>query len=368
MDSGNKYIAFALVIIVAFILQVALVMIDQKETPAGAAIEFAKAYYKLDQSMADQLCRAIIENDEEIDVVDDFLQRSAETARTNGFDRSWMRSYLYHIETETRMTDENTVEVRIAGNRKRYINPVFALVAKLFFLGEVYKVDATLSLTKEDDGFEILLQGLWMTIYVTLVAFVIALVLGLLAGLGRISHNMVIRNIATTYIEFIRGVPTLVLIFTLAFVIVPALTDVLGIDNRSIKNDWRAIIALSTIYGAFLAEIFRAGIESIPKGQMEAARSLGMTYGQAMRVIILPQAIRNISPALGNDFIAMLKDSSLVSVLAVRDLTQMARLYAGSSFRFRESYLVLTFFYLTLTIMLSLLLRWFEKRMGKEGK
>ena len=155
MDSGNKYIAFALVIIVAFILQVALVMIDQKETPAGAAIEFAKAYYKLDQSMADQLCRAIIENDEEIDVVDDFLQRAEETARTNGFDRSWMRSYLYHIETETRMTNENTVEVRIAGNRKRYINPVFALVAKLFFLGEVYEVDATLSLTKEDDGWKI---------------------------------------------------------------------------------------------------------------------------------------------------------------------------------------------------------------------
>jgi len=146
------------------------------------------------------------------------------------------------------------------------------------------------------------------------------------------------------------------------------LTDMLGIDNRSIKNDWRAIIALATIYGAFLAEIFRAGIESIPKGQMEAARSVGMTYGQAMRHIILPQAIRNISPALGNDFIAMLKDSSLVSVLAVRDLTQMSRLYAGSSFRFRESYLVLTFFYLTLTIMLSLLLRWFEKRMGKEGR
>jgi polar amino acid transport system permease protein len=92
-----------------------------------------------------------------------------------------------------------------------------------------------------------------------------------------------------------------------------------------------------------------------------------MTYAQAMRQIILPQAIRNISPALGNDFIAMLKDSSLVSVLAVRDLTQMARLYAGTSFRFRESYLVLTFFYLSITIVLSLILRWYERRLGKEG-
>lgn len=216
--------------------------------------------------------------------------------------------------------------------------------------------------------FEILVEGFWMTVKVTLIAFSIALVLGLFAGLGRISSNTAVRNIAMTYIEFIRGVPTLVLIFTLAFVIVPAVTNALGIDNRAIKNDWRAIIALATIYGAFLAEIFRAGIESIPKGQMEAARSLGMTYGQAMRHIILPQAIRNISPALGNDFIAMLKDSSLVSVLAVRDLTQMARIYAGGSFRFRESYLVLTFFYLSMTIVLSLLLRWFERRMGKEGK
>ena len=155
MDSGNKYIAFAVVIIVAFVLQVALVMIDQNETPAGTAVKFAKAYYKLDESMADQLCRTIIENDEEIDVIDDYLQRATETAKANGFDRSWMRSYLYHIETETRMADENTVAVRIAGSRKRYINPIFAIVAKLFFLGEVYEVDATLSLTKEDDGWKI---------------------------------------------------------------------------------------------------------------------------------------------------------------------------------------------------------------------
>ncbi len=226
-----------------------------------------------------------------------------------------------------------------------------------------------LEVVREDDGsISIVVQGFWMTLKVTLIAFAIALIFGLLAGLGRISHNIAIRNIAITYIEFIRGVPTLVLIFTLAFVIVPALADALRIDNRLITPDWRAIIALAIIYGAFLAEIFRAGIESIPQGQMEAARSLGMTYSQAMRHIILPQAIRNISPALGNDFIAMLKDSSLVSVLAVRDLTQMARLYAGSTFRFRESYLVLTFFYLTMTIALSLLLRWFERRIGKQGR
>jgi polar amino acid transport system permease protein len=223
-----------------------------------------------------------------------------------------------------------------------------------------------LTLFNESGELEIVATGLFMTIQVTIIGFLIALVLGLLAGLGRISNNTVIRTTAVTYIEFIRGVPTLVLIFTLAFVIVPPISDALGLENR-MGQHWRAIIALAVIYGAFLAEIFRAGIESIPKGQMEAARSLGMTYGQAMRHIVLPQAIRNISPALGNDFIAMLKDSSLVSVLAVRDLTQMGRLYAGRTFRFRESYLVLTFFYLTMTIILSLLLRWYERRLGKEG-
>jgi polar amino acid transport system permease protein len=217
-----------------------------------------------------------------------------------------------------------------------------------------------------NEAFVFIIPGIQVTLYTTIIAFAIALVLGLLAGLGRISRNTAVRNIAITYVEFIRGVPTLVLIFTVAFVIVPPVSSVIGVDNRFVTPNTRAIVALAVIYGAFLAEIFRAGIESIPKGQMEAARSLGMTYTQSMGYIILPQAVRNISPALGNDFIAMLKDSSLVSVLAVRDITQLARLHAGSTFRFRESYLVLTFLYLFMTIVLSLLLRWYEQRIGKD--
>ena len=217
----------------------------------------------------------------------------------------------------------------------------------------------------EGDWTAFIGKGISVTVYTTLMGFIVAMILGLLAGLGRISKNTAVRNIAITYVEFIRGVPTLVLIFTVAFVLIPEGAELLGVDNNVPQNT-RAIIALAVIYGAFLAEIFRAGIESIPRGQMEAARSLGMTYGQAMRYIILPQAIRNILPALGNDFIAMLKDSSLVSVLAVRDLTQQARLYAGSSFRFRETYLVLTFLYLTMTLTLSLLLRWYERRLRQD--
>ena len=210
--------------------------------------------------------------------------------------------------------------------------------------------------------------GITITIYTTLIAFAIALVIGLLAGLGRVSTNALVRNIAITYIEFIRGVPTLVLIFTVAYVIVPSVSSAIGISGQSISTNARGIIALSVIYGAFLAEVFRAGIESVPAGQTEAARSLGLNGSQAMRHVVLPQAIRNVLPALGNDFIAMLKDSSLISVLAVRDITQMARLHAGSTFRFRESYLVLTFLYLSMTIALSLFLRWYEKRLRQNAR
>jgi len=220
-----------------------------------------------------------------------------------------------------------------------------------------------------DGGWEGFIgTGITLTIYTTLVAFAIALLIGLLAGLGRVSQNGIIRNVAITYVEFIRGVPTLVLIFTVAYVIVPAVADTLGISGQIITPAVRGISALSIIYGAFLAEVFRAGIESVPSGQMEAARSLGLNGGQAMRHVILPQAIRNVLPALGNDFIAMLKDSSLISVLAVRDITQQARLFAGSTFRFRESYLVLTFLYLTMTIALSLLLRWYERRLRQNAR
>lgn len=214
--------------------------------------------------------------------------------------------------------------------------------------------------------FLTILTGLQTTIYVTIVAFCLALLIGLIAGLGRVSRNVVLRNIAMTYIEFIRGVPILVLIFTIAFVVVPAISGqlgFLGITNNSISQTARAIIALALIYGAYLAEIFRAGIESISRGQAEAARSLGMTHTQAMRHIILPQAVRNILPAVGNDFIALLKDSSLVSVLGVRDLTQVARLTSSTTFRYTETYFTLTFFYLVMTIVLSLLLQWYQRRM-----
>jgi len=235
--------------------------------------------------------------------------------------------------------------------------------------------------------FDFIKAGLSVTIVTSLVSYGIALVLGLLAGLGRISRSVVFNNLATLYIELVRGIPMLVLIFFIALVGVPMVVDgvnalgqwlnslgltlvgdlLTSMENQAVSMNVRAVVALSVTYGAFLAEIFRAGIQSITRGQMEAARSLGMSYGQAMRYVILPQAIRNVLPALGNDFVAMVKDSSLVSVLAVRDITQMSRLYAGRSFRFREAYITLSVLYLTMTVTLSLIVQFVERRLRRHG-
>jgi polar amino acid transport system permease protein len=234
--------------------------------------------------------------------------------------------------------------------------------------------------------FSRLLLGIGITIFTTLVAYSLAIGIGLIAGLGRVSKNPIIFNIATLYVQVIRGVPILVQLLVIAFVIVPiaidgvnalgvALAPAIGAENflsRTKPQDVpflsRCIIALAVAYGGFQAETFRAGIQSISKGQMEAARSLGMSYLQAMRYIILPQAIRRILPPLGNDFIAMLKDSSLVSVLGVRDITQEARLYASASFRFLETYTSLAFLYLAMTIVLSLVVKWVENRLNSDGR
>ncbi len=251
---------------------------------------------------------------------------------------------------------------------------IFIWAAYIFYTRENY-----------NDAFAFIKAGIGVTIKTALVSYAFALIFGLLAGLGRLSKSVFFNNLARLYVELIRGIPMLVLIFFIALVGVPMLVDSLNafgvwlikiglgflgypltvFGNQSLSMNTRAIVALSVTYGAFLAEIFRAGIQSIGRGQMEAARSLGMSYGQAMRHIILPQAVRNVLPALGNDFVAMVKDSSLVSVLAVRDITQVSRLYAGSTFRFREAYITVSVMYLSITVMLSLLVQVMERSLRK---
>ncbi len=240
------------------------------------------------------------------------------------------------------------------------------------------------------DTFLYLIAGVKMTLKITLMAFPIASVIGLFTGLARLSKNVLLYTISTIYVEVIRGIPIVVLILMIAFAVVPVFvtlvnnlgewgltlissgalvnffTKLAEFSIRSIPMDIRAIIALALCYGAFEAEIFRAGIQSISKGQMEAARSLGMNYIQCMRFIILPQAVRRVLPPLGNDFIAMLKDSSLATVLAVNELTQLTRLRRSSTFRVMEAFNVAAFLYLAMTLVLSGIVRVLERKMKFE--
>ena len=235
------------------------------------------------------------------------------------------------------------------------------------------------------ESFGYLKSGVIVTLRITLTAFPIATVIGLFAGLARSSKNVVLYNLATVYVEIVRGIPLIVIILYVAFGLMPVIRDLanqIGVwglgwashyvfagffkslanfSIRDISNELRADIALAFGYGAFEAEIFRAGIQSIGRGQMEAARSLGMSYVQAMRYIILPQAIRRVLPPLGNDFIALLKDSSLVTVLAVNELTQLGRIRRASTFRVLETFNVVAFLYLSMTLVLSAGVRLLER-------
>ena len=227
--------------------------------------------------------------------------------------------------------------------------------------------------------FGVVVKGLWVTIFVTLVAFLLATLLGLGVALMALSDSKALRQIARFYTEVIRGVPILVLLFYIAFVGAPALVAVINfaltplvnagaiepMQVRDVSLMWRAIIALMIGYSAFIAEVFRAGIQSVDKGQVEAAKALGLSRFQRFRLVVFPQAVRVILPPLGNDFVAMVKDSSLVSVLGVADITQMGKVYASGSFRFFETYSIVAYVYLILTIGLSLGLRAFEKRLRR---
>jgi polar amino acid transport system permease protein len=227
--------------------------------------------------------------------------------------------------------------------------------------------------------FRVLSGGVVTTLWVTVLAFVAATILGLLVALARTSGNRVMREFATFYVEIIRGIPILVFLFYIAFVAAPALVSGFNwvaaplIDLgwlapatvRGFDFVWRAILALTVCYSAFIAEIFRAGIESVDRGQIEAARALGLSRWHCFRLIIFPQALRTILPPLGNDFVSMVKDSALVSALGVQDITQLGKLHASSSFLFFETYTVVAFLYLTMTISLSLLVRWLERYMSR---
>lgn len=206
------------------------------------------------------------------------------------------------------------------------------------------------------DNIDVFLEGALLTLEISAISLLLSLPIGIIFGFGRISRNIGIRFISSTYVEIMRGVPLLVLLMFVYF----GLGAILGLSSY-----WSAIISLAVFEGAFLAEIFRSGIQAVPKGQMEAARSSGMSNFQAMRYIILPQAIRRTLPPAASQFIMLIKDSSLVSIIAGVDLTLKAKNLVSSSFRALEIWTFVAIIYFIMTFSLSLLIRYFEKRMLK---
>lgn len=233
--------------------------------------------------------------------------------------------------------------------------------------------------------FDAVKQGIIVTIEVTVIAYAASLAAGLLVALARLSSRRLLVEASTFYVEIIRGIPMLVLLYYIVFVGAPIFIQLMngigallsdigildqlagalsGLQVREVDFTLRVIVALTMGYSAFLSEIYRAGIESIGKGQTDAARAIGLTHFQALRFVILPQAIRRVLPPLGNDFISMLKDSSLVSVLGVADITFRGKVYAAGTFKFFETYNVVAFLYLVMTIALALGMRRIERRMA----
>ena len=209
----------------------------------------------------------------------------------------------------------------------------------------------------------ILMQGLWLTLKVSIIAIVFGILIGLFAGIARISSNPALKWSAITYIEFIRGSPLLVQIFIWYFVLGTLINNILSQKGiGQIPPLWFGVAALACFAGAYVAEMVRAGIQSIHFGQIEAANSLGMTYVQSMRYIILPQALRRILPPLAGQFISLIKDSSLLGLIAIRELTKATREVITTSLQPFELWFVCAILYLVLTFSLSMFVQYLERR------
>ena len=205
------------------------------------------------------------------------------------------------------------------------------------------------------NSFPLLLIGAGVTIQITVLSTAIGFVIGLIVGVARISHLRPLRMLAEVYVEFFRGTPLLVQIFLFYFAL-PVIT------GQRIDPFIAAISACGINSGAYVAEIFRAGIQSVDEGQMEAGRSLGMTWLQTMRYIIVPQAFKRVIPPLGNEFIAMLKDSSLVSVIGFEELTRRGQLIIAKTYGSFEIWMSVAVIYLVMTLTISRFVAYLERR------
>lgn len=254
---------------------------------------------------------------------------------------------------------QSTIIVQGSGEEEEYFLPTTNL-----FLGRgayVYPGDVLGSYTHWKIG--VLIEGVLLTLKVSCIAIIFGIGLGLFTGLARISDNPILRWSAIVYIELIRGSPLLVQIFLWYFVVGTVINTMLAQYGFSpVPPLWFGVMALAIFTGAYTAEIVRAGIQSVHRGQMEAARSLGMNYFQAMRKVILPQALRRILPPLAGQFISLVKDSSLLGVISIRELTKATREVVTSSLQPFEIWIVCALLYLILTFTLSMFVQYLERK------
>ncbi|WP_297572245.1 amino acid ABC transporter permease [uncultured Deefgea sp.] len=234
---------------------------------------------------------------------------------------------------------------------------------------------------------DLFIDGAKMTLGITLVAVTVGTLIGLFAGMARLAEvkhgvwkypvKLLLRWPATAYVTFFRGTPLFVQILLTHFAVMPLLvhpdTGILlsGDMAATLRQEYGAflsgLVALTLNAGAYITEIFRAGIQSIAKGQFEASRSLGMSYGQTMRFVIIPQAFRRMLPPLGNEAIMLVKDSSLVSAIGLAELAYAARTVAGAYSRYWEPYLTISLIYLIMTLILAAGVSHLEKRYQQSG-
>ena len=230
--------------------------------------------------------------------------------------------------------------------------------------GEIISIGDTLaSYTQWKPG--LLIVGLWFTLKISILATLFGVIIGIIGGLTRISGNPALKWTTMVYVEIIRGSPLLVQILIWYFIFGTVINELLAAYGLGrIPAWWYGVASLACFAGAYVTEIVRAGIQSIHRGQMEAARSLGMSYGQAMRYIIMPQALRRILPPLAGQFISLIKDSSLLGIIAIRELTKAAREAVTASLQPFEVFMLCALLYLVLTFTLSMLVQHLERRMA----
>ena len=265
------------------------------------------------------------------------------------------------VESITKKGNEAVITVKGLDGSESYTVPAEGIGV---VDGEVISLGDTLA-TYSEWKPGLLIIGLWLTLKLSIIATIAGIIIGIIGGIARLSSNPALKWSSMVYVEIIRGSPLMVQILIWYFVLGTVINDLLATNGLGrLPAFWYGVASLACFAGAYVTEIVRGGIQSIHRGQTEAARSLGMSYAQSMRHIIMPQALRRILPPLAGQFISLIKDSSLLGIIAIRELTKAAREIVSASLQPFEVYFLVAILYLVLTFTLSMAVQKLEKRMA----